>query len=53
MLVGISKLIKIIDLLNSIYKRAKSQNTFFDKLHNELIKNEIKVVILLNHGMKF
>ena len=42
-----------IDLLNSIYKRAKSQNTFFDKLHNELIKNEIKVVILLNHGMKF
>ena len=27
--------------------------TFYDKLHNDIIKNETKVVTLLNHSMKF
>jgi DNA polymerase sigma len=34
-------------------KDQNSRLSFFDKLHNDIIKYETKVISLLNHGMKF
>ena len=34
-------------------KEQNSRLSFFDKLHNDIIKYETKVISLLNHGMKF
>ena len=34
-------------------KESNSRLSFFDKLHNDIIKYETKVISLLNHGMKF
>ena len=34
-------------------KEQNSRLSFFDKLHNDIIKYETKVITLLNHGMKF
>ena len=34
-------------------KEPNTRIPFFDKLHNDIIKYETKVVTLLNHGMKF
>ena len=34
-------------------KEPNSRLSFFDKLHNDIIKYETKVITLLNHGMKF
>ena len=34
-------------------KGPNSRLSFFDKLHNDIIKYETKVISLLNHGMKF
>ena len=34
-------------------KDTHSRLPFFDKLHNDIIKYETKVISLLNHGMKF
>ena len=33
-------------------KETNSRLSFFDKLHNDIIKYETKVITLLNHGMK-
>ena len=34
-------------------KEPNTRLSFFDKLHNDIIKYETKVITLLNHGMKF
>ena len=34
-------------------KEPNRRLSFFDKLHNDIIKYETKVVMILNHGMKF
>ena len=34
-------------------KEPNTRMSFYDKLHNDIIKYETKVVTLLNHGMKF
>ena len=34
-------------------KEPHTRLPFFDKLHNDIIKYETKVITLLNHGMKF
>ena len=34
-------------------KESNRRLSFFDKLHNDIIKYETKVITLLNHGMKF
>ena len=36
-----------------IIKDSSHRLAFFDKLHNDIIKYETKVITLLNHGMKF
>ena len=36
-----------------VIKEPNRRLSFFDKLHNDIIKNETKVITLLNHGMKF
>ena len=34
-------------------KESNTRLSFFEKLHNDIIKYETKVITLLNHGMKF
>ena len=36
-----------------VIKEPDRRLSFFDKLHNDIIKNETKVITLLNHSMKF
>ena len=36
-----------------VIKEANTRLSFRDKLHNDIIKYETKVITLLNHGMKF
>ena len=36
-----------------VLKEANTRLSFYDKLHNDIIKYETKVITLLNHGMKF
>ena len=36
-----------------VIKETNKRLTFYEKLHNDIIKNETKVVTLLNHSMKF
>ena len=36
-----------------LVKEPHTRLPFFDKLHNDIIKYETKVIALLNHGMKF
>ena len=36
-----------------VIKEPNRRLSFFDKMHNDIIKYETKVITLLNHGMKF
>ena len=36
-----------------VMKEPNRRLSFYDKLHNDIIKYETKVITLLNHGMKF